>query len=326
MQTGLLLPHFGEHAAPEKIIDGSKLAERLGFDSVWVRDHLIFEPHGEFENPDLTFYEALTVLTAIGASTDRLRLGTGALIPFRHPINLAHILATMAEFFGPRVILGMGAGNFDHEFDAVGLGGVPRPDLVIDNFDILRRIWNEDGVAWGKAPFDFSDVSLTPKPVGKQPPLWYCGTTPKSARLAAWSCDGWMPGRVGIETLRARVATMHEESASRERPMPTVGIIPTASIARTREEALSRINVEGLLTWANNSRFWVKPASGSFQTVDDLAGVLVYGTADDVLEQVAELRDVGVDHLAFDFRLSFPLWEEQMQMLGEEVLPKLATL
>lgn len=326
MRTGLLLPHFGEHADAEKIIEGSKLAERLGFDSVWVRDHLVFEPHGEFEKPDPTFYEAFTVLTAIGAVTETLQLGTGALIPFRHPINVAHLVATMNQFFGPRIILGMGAGNFDHEFEAVGLGGIPRPDLVIDNFEIFRKIWTEDDVAWDKAPFQFSDVSITPKPAGGTPPLWYCGTTPKSARLAAWSCDGWMPGRVAIETLRARVATMRTESAEHDRPMPTVGIIPTTSVASTREEALSRVNIEGLLTWANNSRFWVKPPSGSFQTVEDLAGVLLYGTPDDILEQAVELRESGVDHLVFDFRLSFPLWEEQMQMLGEEVLPKLAAL
>lgn len=326
MRTGLLLPHFGEHASAEKIIKGAQLAERLGFDSVWVRDHLVFEPHGEFEKPDPTFYEAFTVLTAIGAVTERLQLGTGALIPFRHPINVAHLVATMTQFFGPRVILGMGAGNFDHEFEAVGLGGVPRPDLVIDNFDIYRKIWTEDDVTWKKPPFDFSDVSVTPKPLGDLPPLWYCGTTPKSARLAAQRCDGWMPGRVAIDTLRARVDTMRKESAEHDRPMPTVGIIPTTSVASSREEALSRVNVDGLLTWANNSRFWVKPPSGSFQTVEDLAGVLIHGTPDDVLEQVVELRDSGVDHLVFDFRLSFPLWEEQMHILGEEVLPKLKQL
>ena len=51
MKFGLLLPHFGEHADREKLLEGSKRAEELGFDSVWVRDHLVFEPHGEMEKP-----------------------------------------------------------------------------------------------------------------------------------------------------------------------------------------------------------------------------------------------------------------------------------
>ena len=323
MRFGLLLPHFGEHADASKIIRGSQLAESLGFDSVWVRDHLLFEPHGEFESPNATFYDALTVLTAVGASTERLQLGTGALIPFRHPLHTALIATTMTQFFGPRLILGLGAGNFDHEFDAVGLSGVPRPELVQTNMDIMRRVWTEKGVSCKQPPFDFADATIEPPPVGGPPPLWYCGATPKSARIAATSADGWLPGRISLETLKKRVQTLDETSAENGRTRPTVGIIPTTSVADSREEALSRVNVPGLLTWANNSRFWVKPPSGSFQTADDLQGVLIHGTADDVVEQCLALRDVGVDHLVFDFRLNFPIWEDQMQRLGEAVLPRL---
>jgi alkanesulfonate monooxygenase SsuD/methylene tetrahydromethanopterin reductase-like flavin-dependent oxidoreductase (luciferase family) len=325
MHTGLLLPHFGEHADPTKIIEGARAAERLGFDSVWARDHLLFEPHGEFEQPNPMFYEALTVLTAVGAVTDRLVVGTGALIPFRHPLVLAQTLATMVELFGPRVIVGMGSGNFDHEFEAVGLGGLPRPELVVDNFEIMRRLWSEDGVDWDKPPFSFTGAAQSPKPGAGAVPLWYCGTTPKSARLAAQFGDGFLPGRIGIATLRKRVALLGEQALLHNRPMSKVGIIPTASIADTREKALSRVNVPGLLEWANKAPLWVKPASGRFETVDDLEGILIHGTVDDVLEQCSLLSQVGVDHLVFDFRLSFPEWEEQMGLLGEEVLPRLKT-
>lgn len=324
MRTGLLLPHFGEHAAPEKIINGARLAERLGFDSVWVRDHLLFEPHGEFEKPDAAFLEAFTTLTAVGASTTRLRLGTGALIPFRHPLVTAQIAGTMARFFGPRLVLGMGSGNFDHEFDAVGLGGLPRPQLVQDNFEILRGVWTSGELTWRQPPFHFANATIEPRPA-EPIPLWYCGTTPKSARIAAADCDGWLPGRISLDTLRARVETLDTIAARHQRPRPTVGAIPTSSIARTREAALARINVPGLLTWANNARFWVKPPSGRFESVEDLRGMLIYGTPDDVLEQALELAAAGVDELIFDFRLSFPEWEDQMAMLGEHVLPHLPT-
>jgi len=323
MRFGLLLPHFGEHANAEKIINGAKMAESIGFDSVWVRDHLLFEPHGEFESPNAAFYDALTVLTAVGASTERLQLGTGALIPFRHPLHTALIAATMTQFFGPRLILGIGAGNFDHEFDAIGLAGVPRPELVQTNMEIMRQVWTERGVTWKKPPFAFEDATIEPQPVGGPPPLWYCGATPKSARIAAASADGWMPGRISLDTLRARVQTLAETAAEHDRVRPSVGIIPTASIADTREEAVSRVNVPGLLQWANSSRFWVKPPSGNFETVQDLRGVLLHGTADDIIEQCSTLRDVGVDHLVFDFRLNFPIWEDQMHRIGEDVLPAL---
>lgn len=323
MRFGLLLPHFGEHADAQKIVRGSRLAESFGFDSVWVRDHLLFEPHGEFESPNASFYDALTVLTAVGASTESLILGTGALIPFRHPLHTALIATTMTQFFGPRVILGIGAGNFDHEFDAVGLSGVPRPELVQDNMEIMRRTWTQTGVTWDKPPFTFEDATVEPRPVGGPPPLWYCGGTPKSARIAGSTCDGWLPGRISLGTLKARVQTLDDTAAEHGRKRPTVGMIPVSSIADTREEALSRVNVEGLLAWANNSRFWVKPPSGRFETVEDLQGVLIHGTADDVTEQCTTLMEAGAEHIVFDFRLTFPLWEEQIAQLGEQVLPRL---
>jgi alkanesulfonate monooxygenase SsuD/methylene tetrahydromethanopterin reductase-like flavin-dependent oxidoreductase (luciferase family) len=73
------------------------LAEKMGFDSVWVRDHLIFEPHGEMEDPNRSFFDSLSTLTAIGAVTDRIELGTGSLIPFRHPLHTAAVVATMTQ-------------------------------------------------------------------------------------------------------------------------------------------------------------------------------------------------------------------------------------
>lgn len=75
-----LLPHFGAHSDLEFLLQGSQLAEKLGFDSVWVRDHLLFEPHGEFGTEDRDFLEPLTVLSAVGATINSLMLGTATLI------------------------------------------------------------------------------------------------------------------------------------------------------------------------------------------------------------------------------------------------------
>jgi alkanesulfonate monooxygenase SsuD/methylene tetrahydromethanopterin reductase-like flavin-dependent oxidoreductase (luciferase family) len=323
MRFGLLLPHFGEHADAGLIIEGSKQAESLGFDSVWVRDHLLFEPHGEFERPDFTFFEALTVLTAVGASTTRLTLGTGALIPFRHPVHTALITATMTNFFGPRLLLGIGAGNFDHEFQLAGLGRVPRPELVEENVRLMRRLWSEGDVSHEGPVFPVEHATLRPRPVGGPVPLWYCGNTPRSARLAVEFCDGWLPGRIGIETLRARARLLAERSAAAGRERPTIGMIPPTSIASSRSESLAGVNVDGLLTWANSARFWIKPASGRFETIDDLEGVFLYGTSSDVVDQCGRLREAGAEHIVFDMRLSFERWREQIDLLGREVLPKL---
>ncbi|HEX6026689.1 MAG TPA: LLM class flavin-dependent oxidoreductase, partial [Solirubrobacter sp.] len=97
MKFGLLLPHFGVYADRDRLLDGARLAEQMGFDSVWVRDHLIFEPHGEMEDPTRSFFDALITLTAVGAVTERIELGTGSLIPFRHPLEVALSVATLTQ-------------------------------------------------------------------------------------------------------------------------------------------------------------------------------------------------------------------------------------
>lgn len=323
MKFGLLLPHFGEHASKENLLQGSKRAEELGFDSVWVRDHLVFEPHGEMEKPNRTFYDALTTLTAIGAVTERIQLGTGSLIPFRHPLVTALMAGTITQLVGNRLILGFGAGTFDHEFDAIEWGGRDRVEMVRSNAEILRKVFTENDVSYDDGIFKFNDVTIEPKPVGGRVPFWYCGATPRSARLAVEFCDGWMPGRIGLGTMEKRIQSMKELSSEQNRPMPTVAVIPPTSIESSREEALKDVNIPGLLAWANKAKFTVKPPSGSFDTVDDLAGQLIAGDPDEAVAQVEQFRAVGVEHLVFDFRFKFDRWFEQIELLGTEVLPKL---
>lgn len=320
MKFGLLLPHFGEHADKNAILDGARLAEELGFDSVWVRDHLLFEPHGEFESSATDFYEPLTVLTAVGAVTERITLGTATLIPYRHPLVTAFTLASMTHMFGDRIIAGWGAGTFDHEFDAVGMGGIFRPELVESNARIFEKVWAEDGVTYADDHFSFENVNLYPKPTGKIP-FWYGGATPASARRAAEYCDGWMPGRITLKTIDKRVGQMAGLVADNGRPMPTVGVVPPTTIARTEAEAWAGTSVEGLLKWANDrGKWWVKPESGVFETAADIEGSLIAGTPDQVVEQTAKFADVGVDHLVFDLRLSFERWLGSIDLLGKEVI------
>jgi alkanesulfonate monooxygenase SsuD/methylene tetrahydromethanopterin reductase-like flavin-dependent oxidoreductase (luciferase family) len=323
MKFGLLLPHFGEQASKEKLLDGSRRAEELGFDSVWVRDHLVFEPHGEMEKPNRTFYDALTTLTAIGAVTERIELGTGSLIPFRHPLTTALMAGTITQLVGPRLILGFGAGTFDHEFEAIGWGDRDRVELVRSNAEILKRVFTENDVAYSDDNFTFENVSIEPKPVGGRIPFWYCGATPRSARLAVEFCDGWMPGRISMLTLHKRIETMRELSAEQGKATPTVAVIPPTSIEATREEALKHVNIPGLLAWANKAKFAVKPPSGSFESVEDLSGQLIAGSPDEAVAEVEKFKALGVEHLVFDFRFKFDRWFEQIELLGTEVLPKL---
>jgi len=321
MRFGLLMPHFGEHANRRALLDGAALAESFGFDSLWVRDHLVFEPHAEMEAANITFFEALTTLSAIGAVTEKISLGTGSLVPFRHPVHLAISIATITRLVGDRMILGFGAGTFDHEFELVGMGDLDRVELVRSNAEILKRLFTEDGVTYSDDVYSFENISIDPKPRGPIP-FWYCGATPRSARLAAEYADGWMPGRTTLLTIEKRVETMRGLTNENGRSMPTVAVIPPTSIGASHEIAFDGLNIDGLLAWANKrGKWWVKPPSGEFATVEDIEGSLIAGDPDEVIEQVNRFRDVGVEHLVFDLRLTYERWFSSIELLGRHVLP-----
>src|SRR5690606_21521279 len=95
MRFGLLLPHFGEHASREQLVGNAPAIEEMGYDSVWVRDHLMYTPHGGMDSSDPTFFEPLLTLAAIAGQTERVKLGTAVLVPIRWPVKLAQNLATL---------------------------------------------------------------------------------------------------------------------------------------------------------------------------------------------------------------------------------------
>lgn len=320
---GLLLPHFGERADQDLLVEGAQRAEELGFDSLWVRDHLVFHPHG-LEGSDRTFIEPLVTLSFVAGVTRGIGLGFATLIPHRHPIYLAAAVASLSWISRRSLDIGIGAGNFQHEFDAIGQGDVDRPQLMREHALIARRLWSGEDVAHQSELYAFDDVELKPTPWTPLP-LWWGGATPASARLAVDFCDGWLPGRITFPTYAARVAKIRELTEAQGKPMIKTGALPVTSIGATTAEGLDRVNVPGLLKNANNQRFWVRPESGEFTRAEELDGSILAGSPDDVVRDIGRYQEIGCDLLIFDLRMRFADWIDQMTILAEEVLPRVAS-
>jgi alkanesulfonate monooxygenase SsuD/methylene tetrahydromethanopterin reductase-like flavin-dependent oxidoreductase (luciferase family) len=323
-EYGLLLPHFGGEATKDKILEGSKKAEAMGFDSVIVRDHLVFHPHG-MEGTDNTFIDPFICLAAIGAVTKNIKLGYGSLIPHRHPLLLALMINSLQYMCGDRLLLSLGLGNFQVEFDALGMGEWKRDEVVEEQVGILKKSWSHDHFSHEGKYYKFAEVGFKPRPA-TPPPIWYAGGTPASVRRALAFCEGWMPGRITLATYKARVEKMRADAKALGKPRIFEGCIPITSIDVDRETALRKVNVKGLLDNANKQKFWVKPESGSFTKPEDLAGSFFYGSPDDVVEQVKKYLEVGIDHIVFDFRFRYDEWDRSIELLGKEVLPRLRKL
>ena len=321
-EYGLLLPHFGAECDKDKVIEGSKKAEALGFDSVWVRDHLVFHPHG-MEGTNNNFVDPFVALAAIGAVTSKIKLCFGSLIPHRHPLLLALMINSLEYMVGERLILSMGIGNFQVEFDALGMNDWPRDQVAKEQLEIVRKAWTEDHFTFDGQFYKNAELGLNPR-VANPLPFWYAGSTPASVRRALDFCDGWLPGRIPLKTYKKRVEKLRTDAPAMGRPRVLEGCIPITSIDEDLETALRKVNVQGLIENACGpmGRFWVKPESGTFTKWEDLEGSFIVGTPDDVVREVEKYLEVGIDHIIFDLRFRFDDWDHCVNLLAKEVLPR----
>ena len=321
LRYGLLLPHFGEHASRQNLLEMAQAADRYGFDSVWVRDHLVYHPHG-MEGQDRTHVDPMVTLALIAGASDRLMLGTGSLIPYRHPIQAALALSSLEFVAGPgRVIAGFGLGTFDHEFNAAGLAGIDRRELMEEQVAVMRTLWTGEEVGYHGKYYNFDKVDIHPSPSSPGSiPIWYCGNSPASVRRAVEYCDGWMPGRITLPTFEKRVQRMRKLAAEAGKPQPTAAAIPITSPGRTRDEAYAKVNWHGMMEQAIQAKW--ESRSGSFERPEDLEGALIAGPADTIIEETLKYQAVGLTHIVYDLRFRFDEWRECVRILGEEVLPE----
>ena len=320
MEIGVLLPHFGEHAKVEALVEGSRRLEQMGYDSVWVRDHILWRPHA-MEGSNLTFLEPLLTLAAISSVTSRMQLGMAVLIPIRWPLKVAQNLATLSVLSGGRVLGGYGLGSNAAEFGAAGLALEDREDIFAETIEILRAVWASDDVTFRGKVFNFDNVTIEPKPVAPIP-LLYGGTTQASIRRALSSMDGWLPGRIPLSTLDVRLDYLRQRSEEAGKRL-SVGVVPIVNVHSDRAIARAGIDVPALAKSSAGSKFWAAPPSGSFSTIEDLEGLLIAGTPEDCIAEIDKFAQRGIDRVILDLRLDFGRYLEQLELLADAGLTRL---
>lgn len=161
------------------ILKTSRLAEDLGFDSVWVAEHA-FSEHGIISSPH-------SLLAAIAAQTRRVRVGVAcSIVPWYHPLRFAQDIATLDVISEGRLIVGVGRGYQKQEFDAYGLDIAESRERFVEGLDIARRAWSQDTVAYAGKFYTIPEVMVVPRPVQQpHPPIWMAVThSPASVELA----------------------------------------------------------------------------------------------------------------------------------------------
>src|SRR5918912_544672 len=171
------------------LVDYGVRMEELGFDSLWVWDHVLLGVE-----PNFPIIESLTVLTAVAARTSRIRLGTGILVlPLRNPVLLAKQLASMDQLAEGRLLMGMASGWYKREFDAMGVLFERRGRIMDDNLQILKALWREPSVTGEWGPHKISKAVMYPKPVqAPRIPILIGGYVDRVLKRAATVGDGWL--------------------------------------------------------------------------------------------------------------------------------------
>jgi probable F420-dependent oxidoreductase len=216
---------------PDVHLEAAVEAERLGFESVWMSEHLVFpiemsgSPHPGQDSPPVPpttpVYDAFATLAFLAAKTSRVRLGTNVyLLGLRHPFVAARAVATLDRLSGGRAEVGIGAGWLREEWSAAGLDPRTRGRRLDEALAVCKRLWSEPVVEHHGEFFDFPAVAFEPKPVQKPwPPIHVGGESEAALRRAVRSADGWYGLGHAPAAAAARVARLRElrREAGRER-------------------------------------------------------------------------------------------------------------
>jgi probable F420-dependent oxidoreductase len=289
------------------LVDYGVKVEELGYDSLWVWDHVLLGVE-----PNFPIIESLTVLTAVAARTSRIKLGTGILVlPLRNPVLLAKQLGSMDQLSNGRLLMGMASGWYKREFDAMGIPFERRGKIMDANLEILRALWTEPSVSGEWGPHKVSKAVMYPKPVQQpQIPILIGGYVDRVLKRAATVGDGWLTYFYTPEAFAkswTKIRAFAEEAGKDPNALKNAAQLPIMV-------GPSRAAVEGeMMDWLNKE--WDFPSNS-----DCSRDSAIMGTVDECVEQLEAHHEVGVQKIIF---VPYKYEMSQVETIAREILPRL---
>jgi len=208
MKAGWGIPNNWGGDNPNELIEIAVKAEDAGFASVWVREHLFHASYVADRLHDRPYYDALTVLIAIGQATETIRLGTSVLVlPWHDPPRLGKMIATLDQLSGGRVDMGIGVAMTEDEFENLGINFNNRGKRTDDFLGALQVLWTQDIPDYVGDFYRYSGQRFSPKPKQQPyPPILIGGYSKAAFRRIARFGDGWHTLRQSPKQVAAGVA------------------------------------------------------------------------------------------------------------------------
>lgn len=226
MQFGVQVQHFRAYGSPEAIRGTAEVAEQMGYDSVWVTDHVVLPDIPAAKRFGSNFYDPFLALTWAAAYTDRVKLGTSVIItPYRNPLDTAKKFATLDALSGGRLIVGLGAGWMREEFDYLNVPFHQRGALTNEYIQVFKTLWTEEWASFRGKTVKFERVACEPKPIQKpHPPIWIGGGSEGALRRAVRFADVYHPTTAPPEKLAPVIAQLRELAQAAGRDPSSIGI------------------------------------------------------------------------------------------------------
>lgn len=261
MRIGVCSANSGPYTTRAMLIELAELAEATGIESIWVSEHLVVadprEPPSPMD-PEDPILDPVTALAFLAARTASVRLGTGIVVlPLRNPLILAKGLATVDVLSGGRLLVGIGVGYVEREFEALGVPFADRGARLEDYLAAIRAIWTEEHPAHAGRIFSFGGVGARPFPLQRpHPPIVMGGYAPAVMRRTIREADGWYGWGLDVAATTRRVEILREAADRVPRgaglgPLE-ITITPPADVdvataERYSELGVSRLNL--MLPW-----------------------------------------------------------------------------
>ena len=217
MKFGVCLPNFGNLTSSEILLKTAEMSEELEYDSVWSTDHILVPK--KYEKPYGRLVDCLATLTFIASSTKTIKLGTSVLVlPLRNPIVVAKQTAALDFLTDGRLIVGIGTGWMEDEFNFLGRSFKKRRALTDEGIKILRTLWREEKLSSYKGEFlSFEDAVFEPKPSQKNgPQIWIGGNSTDAIGRAARLGDGWHPFGQTPEQIEKKTKVLARKAKNRK--------------------------------------------------------------------------------------------------------------
>jgi len=322
MKVGIRVPSYSWQGMTVAEVAGlrgyAERAEDLGFDSLWVIEHLLVAP----PIYRVSWLDPLEVLAFLAACTSRVQLGSGIIVlPLRHPVMLAKQIASLWALAQGRLILGVGPGWYRPEFEAVGVNPAERGARTDECLEALRLLLTQPNVSFEGRFFRFLDVSIDPL-LPAPPPIWVAGgssTDPSSGEPVIpvpvldriVHSDGWLSGSSGRPDEQMKRDWQRVQAAARALGRDPRGIVfgHTQFLHIVESDDRERVVADQMVAF--------RRVMGD-RSAEKLAADYLFGTTDDMLRRLRELAEIGLEHIVLTPLTSDP---RQLDLIAERLLP-----